>query len=96
MYAFAPDVKPSTHIRQDYQAFSKHCHETDAPVMITRNGELDLVVMSVPAYQKMIARQKLSEMLAKADREIASGAPRYSLEEVFASIDERIAEASNV
>jgi len=84
---FMPDVKPSTSIRHDYNAFSKHCHESQNPVMVTRNGEADLIVMSVEAYQKMIARQKLGQMLSRVDREIATGVPMRDFEEVFASIE---------
>jgi len=43
------NIKPSTSIRQDYNGFSKLCHELDEPVVLTRNGEADLVVMS---YEK--------------------------------------------
>lgn len=39
------NIKPSTAIRHDYNAFSKMCHETQSPVVITKNGEADLVVM---------------------------------------------------
>ena len=70
MSAFMPDVKTSTSIHQDYNSFSRYCHETQNPVMITKNGEADLVVMSVEAYQKMVARQKLGQMLSKVDKEI--------------------------
>ena len=93
MSAFMPDVKPSTNIRHDYGAFSRHCHESQAPVMITKNGEADLVVMSVDTYQKMIARQKLGQMLCKVDREIAAQTPMRDFEEVFSSIEKRIENA---
>ena len=39
-------VKPSSVIRSDYKRFSELCHATDDPVLITNNGENDLVVMS--------------------------------------------------
>ena len=53
------NIKPSIKIRQDYYGFSKYCHELDEPVMITRNGEADLVVMSHKAFRRMEARIKL-------------------------------------
>jgi PHD/YefM family antitoxin component YafN of YafNO toxin-antitoxin module len=93
MVAFMPDVKPSTSIRHDYNAFSRYCRESQSPVMITRNGEADLVVMSVETYQKMIARQKLGQMLGKVDREIAADTPMRDFEEVFGSIEKRIEDA---
>ena len=93
MIGFMPDVKPSTSIRHNYNLFSKHCRESNAPVLLTKNGEADLVVMSVEAYQKLIARQKLGQMLSKVDKEIAAGAPMRDFEEVFASIEKRIEDA---
>jgi len=93
MQNFIPDVKPSTSIRHEYNAFSKHCHETQAPVVITKNGEADLVVMSVEAYQKIMARQRLGQMLAKVDRDIAANVPMRDFEEVFSDIEKRIENA---
>jgi PHD/YefM family antitoxin component YafN of YafNO toxin-antitoxin module len=83
-------IKPSTAIRHDYNAFSKMCHETQSPVIITKNGEADLVVMSHEAYQKMMARQRLGQMLSEADREIAAGTPMRDFEGIFAVIHKRI------
>jgi len=84
------NIKPSTAIRHDYSSFSKMCHETQAPVVVTKNGEADLVVMSHEAYQKMMARQRLGQMLSEVDREIAAGAPMRDFEETFAAIKKRI------
>lgn len=84
------NIKPSTTIRHDYNSFSKMCHETQAPVVVTKNGEADLVVMSHEAYQKMIARQRLGQMLSEVDREIAAGTPMRDLETTFSAIQKRI------
>jgi len=40
-------------------------------VLLTKNGEVDLVVISIEAYQKMMIRQRLDQMLGKV--EIKSG-----------------------
>jgi len=93
MVGFLPDVKPSTSIRHDYNMFSKHCRESHTPVLLTKNGEADLVVMSIETYQKMIARQRLGQMLAKVDREIAANAPMRDFEDVFEDIEARIENA---
>jgi len=87
------NIKPSTAIRHDYNSFSKMCHETQAPVIVTKNGEADLVVMSCEAYQKMMARQRLGRMLSEVDREIAAGTPMRDFEETFAAIKKRIDDA---
>jgi len=63
-------AKPSSVIRGDYNAFSTMCHDMDEPILITRNGESDLVVMSHEAYNNMIERMKLAVELAEADRDL--------------------------
>ena len=93
MLGFLPDVKPSTSIRHDYNKFSRHCHESQTPVVVTKNGEADLVVMSIETYQKMMARQRLGQMLGKVDKEIAANAPMHDFEDVFADIEKRIEDA---
>jgi PHD/YefM family antitoxin component YafN of YafNO toxin-antitoxin module len=93
MSTFMPDVKPSTSIRHNYNAFSRHCRESQNPVVVTKNGEADLVVMSVETYQKMITRQKLGQLLSKVDMEIATGTPMRDFEDVFAAIEKRIEDA---
>jgi len=54
------NIKPSTTIRQDYNGFLKYCYELDEPVMITRNGEADLVVMRHFAAWKPALNYNLS------------------------------------
>lgn len=38
------------------------------------------------AYQKMMARQRLGQMLSEVDREIAAGTPMRVFEDTFAAI----------
>ncbi|MCL2215962.1 MAG: type II toxin-antitoxin system Phd/YefM family antitoxin [Defluviitaleaceae bacterium] len=58
----------SSVIRSDYNAFSSLCREMDEPILITRNGESDLVVMSHEAYNDMISRLRLTIELMEAKR----------------------------
>ena len=69
------DIRPSTTIRQNYNGFSKYCHELDEPVVLTRNGKADLVVMSHEAFRRMEARVKLQSKLLIAEKQIAEGEP---------------------
>ncbi|GAA0378718.1 type II toxin-antitoxin system Phd/YefM family antitoxin [Caldalkalibacillus horti] len=80
------NIKPSTTIRQDYNGFSKYCHELDEPVILTRNGEADLVVMSHEAYRRMEARIKLQSKLLLAEKQIAEGEELLEHEQVMARI----------
>ncbi|WP_249870829.1 type II toxin-antitoxin system Phd/YefM family antitoxin [Oceanobacillus saliphilus] len=44
--------KSSTYLRKDYNSISKLAHEKAKPVYITKNGEGDLVLMSIDAFLK--------------------------------------------
>lgn len=68
------NIKPSSIIRQDYNGFSKYCRELDEPVVITRNGEADLVVMGYEAFRRMEARIKLQSRLLVAEKQVVEGA----------------------
>lgn len=82
-------VKPSTAIRTDYKAFSELCHQIDDPILITNNGENDLVVMSHEAFCRREAWYRLQMKLAVADRQIAEGNVTEH-EEVMQRLKERI------
>lgn len=84
------NIKPSTSIRQNYNGFSKFCHELDEPVIITRNGEADLVVMSHEAFEKMQARVKLQAKLLVAEKQVAQQEKLYEHQEVIKRIQKKI------
>lgn len=66
-------VKPSTAIRTNYKEFSHLCHQTDDPILVTNNGENDLVVMSHEAFCRREAWVRLQMKLAVADQQMAEG-----------------------
>lgn len=84
------NIKPSTTIRQDYNGFSKYCHEIDEPVILTRNGKADLVVMSHEAYRRMEARIKLQSKLLLAEKQIAEGEQLLDHDQVMARMRRKI------
>jgi PHD/YefM family antitoxin component YafN of YafNO toxin-antitoxin module len=83
-------VKPSTTIRQDYNGFSRFCHELDEPVVLTRNGEADLVVMSYQTFRRMEARIKLQSKLLVAEKQIVEGKQLIEHDEVIARMRRKI------
>jgi len=83
-------IKPSTTIRQDYNGFSKYCHEIDEPVIITRNGEADLVVMSHETYRRMEARMKLQSKLLIAEKQVAEGERLIDHDQAIADLRRKI------
>lgn len=82
-------VKPSTAIRANYKKFSELCHQTDDPILVTNNGENDLVVMSHEAFCRREAWMRLQMKLAVADQQMAEGR-MVDHEEVIARLKARI------
>ena len=73
-------IKPSTALRNDYGSISDLAH-TDAPIYITKNGEGDLVIMSIDAYERREEVLKLRAKIEAAEQARLSGQPVYSIEE---------------
>ncbi len=74
-------IKPSTALRNDYGTISDLAHQEDAPIYITKNGEGDLVVMSIDAFERREEVLKLRASLAAAEQSRLSGQPGFSIEQ---------------
>ena len=74
-------IKPSTALRNDYSAISELAHSEEVPVYITKNGEGDLVVMSVEAFERREEILRLKAKLAAAEQSRLSGQKTFSLSE---------------
>ena len=83
-------IKPSTAIRQDYTGIAALCHSIDEPVVLTRNGEADLVVMSYEAFRRAEARVKLQARLIAADRQSEDPGALLDATAVFDRIRARV------
>ena len=81
-------IRPSAAIRNNYNEISSYCKETGQPVYLTKNGEGDLVVMDIQAFERLKNRLNLESDLLRARHERLSGAGKYlSLEESKVRLD---------
>lgn len=80
-------IKPSTSLRNDYGSISDLAHSEEEPIYITKNGEGDLVVMSIEAFERREETYRLRARLEAADRSRLAGEPAYSLDESRARLE---------
>ncbi|MCL2248522.1 MAG: type II toxin-antitoxin system Phd/YefM family antitoxin [Oscillospiraceae bacterium] len=74
-------IKSSTSLRNDYGNISALAHEVGEPIYITKNGEGDIVVMSIEAFEKREQLMMLKSRLAMSEYSLANNEPTVSLEE---------------
>ena len=75
-------IKSSTTLRNNYGDISSLAHQTQEPIFITKNGEGDLVVMSVEAYEERDKVLKHREAVLEAELSRLSGEPTFTIEEM--------------
>lgn len=75
------NIKASAAIRSNYNEIAQLCKETGEPVYLTKNGEGDLVVMDITAFERRAKELKLAEDLFNIRKARQSGARGYTVEE---------------
>jgi len=83
-------IKPSTALRNEYSSISELCKKRQEPVFLTKNGEGDLVVMSIETYRLREELLDLREKLLHAEARRLSGAKTYSIAEARERLQELI------
>lgn len=66
-------VRPSADLRNHYNEISQECHEKRTPIIITKNGKGDTVVMGLQDYNQMRSELELLRTLAEAEEDAVNG-----------------------
>jgi prevent-host-death family protein len=81
-----PVIKPISDLRNKANEISQLVHNADEPIFITRNGEGDMVVMSLTHYAKLQKKLELLNKLSAAQAQHAAGDPGKPLAHVLRDI----------
>ena len=85
-------IKASAALRNDYASISNLAKESNEPIYITKNGEGDMVLMSIDAYEKREQLLRLRARVLQAERERIDGAKTMSATEARKNLRERLGE----
>ena len=85
-------IKSYIELRNKYNAIARLAHERQEPVYITRNGEMDIVIMSVEAFEYREDMIDLREKLLFAEQQRLSGESTISLDSAYKKLKDKINE----
>ena len=83
-------IRPVSDLRNNFADISYTVHETREPVILTKNGYGDMVVMSYDEYQKIQYEMGVMRELQAAELEAETTTERYAHEDVMDDLRERI------
>lgn len=81
-----PILKPISDLRNKSNEISQLANESGEPIFITKNGEGNLVVMSIDHYSRMQLKIDLLTKLSVAQKQKGAGDTGTSLKEAMSKI----------
>ena len=85
-------IKPSTSLKNKYNEISDLCKTSGEPIYLTKNGKVDLVVMSIETFEKEKRINNLTKQLLESEIERICGEKGYSLEEAISMWEKTLEE----
>ena len=89
-----PLIKPISDLRNKANEISDLAHKSDEPIFITRNGEGDMVVMSMAQYSKLQLKLELFSKLAVEQGQHAAGDRGRPLSKVMKELRKSLHEST--
>jgi prevent-host-death family protein len=87
-----PTIRPISDLRNNFNSISEACHKNAEPVFITKNGQGDLVVMSMALYEQQLAQLDLYKKLLEAEAQSNSTSMRKSHKSLMFELREKLNE----
>lgn len=85
-----PIIKPISDLRNKSNEISELAHNSNEPIFITKNGEGDLVVMSISHFSNLQLKLELLAKLSVAQNQKAEGDTGRTLKQVMTNIRKSI------
>ncbi len=85
-------IKPLETIHQNYDEISNICKTTGEPVFLTKNGEIDLVIMDLETFNRKTKIIKLKEELLSVEEDRLTGRTGCTIDELDSYLDDIISD----
>ena len=89
------EIRPVSDLRNNFAEISRTVHETREPVILTKNGYGDMVVMSYEEYQNIQYDMMVMRELRAAELESENTTERFTHDKVMSDIRDRIKAVSS-
>jgi len=83
-------IKSISDLRNKSNEISKLVHKSREPIFITKNGEGDMVIMSINEYRQMQKKLEISRKLMEAESRKAAGEKPVDYKIVFKRLKDRL------
>ena len=85
-----PQNRPVSDLRNSFAEISRVVHQSEEPVILTKNGYGDMVVLSYEVYEKLQYELGISAKLREAEIEAETTTERFRHEEVMADLRQKL------
>ena len=85
-------VRPVSDLRNHFADISRTVHESKEPVILTKNGYGDMVVLSMEAFENLEFESEVYFKLKEAEKEAALTKERFSEKEILLSVKQALEE----
>ncbi|MCD8094691.1 MAG: type II toxin-antitoxin system Phd/YefM family antitoxin [Ruminococcus sp.] len=83
-----PKIIPINELKNTAK-ITQTCKESDVPIVVTKNGYGEMVLMSIELYEKTLSEMQTAALVNEAIDEIDEGAEAVSSDEFFTSLKEK-------
>ena len=90
------NIRPISDLRNNYQEVSKEVKESKEPLVLTKNGYADMVLMSVEQYAEIQETKELHQKILESELQYQKDGKTYTSDEVFNEMYALIEEKFNV
>lgn len=85
-----PQIRPVSDLRNSFAEISRSVHQSNEPVILTKNGYGDMVVLSYEAYESLQYELGISAKLREAEVEAEMTQDRFLHEDVMADLRQKL------